>query len=124
VPYKENPIQGKVLVRLRNNHGALLPDRLPLPAERRKALDRRLVSGKHRGVKASPRNRLDDRFKTLSVSLWTGEGQLPPRTRPAIIESIQGVTDRFRMNVHAEFSFEVLGNSVGCLSSGVFASLR
>jgi hypothetical protein len=117
-------MQGKVLVRLRNHHGALLPDRLPLPAERRKALDRRLVSGKHRGVKASSRNRLDDRPKTLSVSLWTGGGQLPPRTRPAIIESIQGLAPRFRMNVYAELPIEVLGNSVGCLSSGVFASLR
>jgi hypothetical protein len=117
-------MQGKVLVRLRNHHGALLPDRLPLPAERRKALDRRLVPGKHRGVKASPRNRLDDRLKTLSVSLWTGGEQLPPRTRPAIIESVQGLTHRFRMSVYAELPIEVLGNSVGCLSSGVFASLR
>lgn len=120
----QRPIQGKIVVRRWDHYGALLSDRLPLPAERRKALDRCLVSGKHRGVRASPRNRLDNRIETLSVSLWTGGGQLPPGTRPAIIESIQGLAHRFRVDVHVELSIEVFRNSAGCLSSRIFSLLR
>nr|WP_204359813.1 hypothetical protein [Salinibacter ruber] len=124
MPYKEKPIQGKVLVRLRNHYGALLPNWLPLPPEGRESFNGRLVLDKHRGVGIGLRNRLYDGLKPLAVRFRVDWRKFSSGTRPAVVEPVQGVTDRFRMNVHAELPIEVLGNSVGCPSSGVFASLR
>ena len=72
------------------------------------------------GLKNSRYNRL----KTLSVGLRTDRRQLPPGTGPAILESFQGLANRFRMNVHAQLSSQVLGNSTRCPPSGIFALLR
>ena len=122
----QTAVQCNVIVRLWNHQRTLFSDRLPLPAERRwttscPAFDPSLVLNKHRGVGSGLRNGLHGRLKPLSVGLRTHRRQFPPGARPAVIESVQSVANRFRMNIHVQLSAEMLCNSVGCPSGRVFS---
>lgn len=120
-PPVERPIRRPLVVFLWDSDRALLADRLPLPAQGRKALDLGLVFDEHRGLRAGPRHCLDDDLQPLSIALRVGGGELSARTHPPVLHLLQCAANSVFVDVDVEFSVEMLRDAWGRPSSCVLA---